>query len=314
MDESESQLDESETTPDFDDAQISTSSASSTDSEPTSAAPQRTAPLYEETVADSKSLARKLIRVSSNTTGTFSDLPTINSRVEYQWKLYGDLNDTLVDLTNDPTVNLQLLDLDSDNRLDRAEWSTTDDVTEYYLVASIILATDGLHLDSDRNYVDDIFYEIKEKDDIWTHAISAGDYVRVTFEESLYNSRDITVFAKSTGIATIGYSVIINNNPSLMDMDINEFTLESIPDFFKTTAGAWCTDAITESEFINSTQSYIQTGTIKVLRGQSATDLGAQTPAWVKTNACDWSNDVISDYEFLDGIYWLIDNGKVQLD
>jgi len=41
---------------------------------------------------------------------------------------------------------------------------------------------------------------------------------------------------------------------------------------------------------------------------------GATIPAWVKTNACDWSNDLISDYEFLDGIYWLIDNGKIQLD
>lgn len=128
------------------------------------------------------------------------------------------------------------------------------------------------------------------------------------------NSTDVKLCYLVQHDATIGYSVIVNNNPSLMDMDIKEFTLESVPDFFKTTAGAWCTDAITESEFINSTQSYIQTGTIKVLRGQSVTDLGAQTPAWVKTNACDWSNDVISDYEFLDGIYWLIDNGKVQLD
>lgn len=114
--------------------------------------------------------------------------------------------------------------------------------------------------------------------------------------------------------ATIGYSVIANNNPSLMDMDIKEFTLESVPGFFNTTAGAWCTDVISESEFINSTQSYIQTGTIKVLRGQSVTDLGATTPAWVKASACDWSNDLISDYEFLDGIYWLIDNGKIQLN
>ena len=128
------------------------------------------------------------------------------------------------------------------------------------------------------------------------------------------NSTDVKLCYLVQHDATIGYSVIVNNNPSLMDMDIKELTLESAPDFFKITAGAWCTDAIPESEFINSTQSYIQTGTIKVLRGQSVTDLGAQTPAWVKTNACDWSNDVISDYEFLDGIYWLIDNGKVQLD
>ena len=105
----------------------------------------------------------------------------------------------MVDYTNDPNVNLLLLDLDSDNTLDRAEWSTTDGVTEYYLVAKIILATDGLHLDSNRDYVDDIFYEISHQDDIWTYPIPEGDYVRVTFEKPIDNTRDITVYARSTG-------------------------------------------------------------------------------------------------------------------
>jgi len=121
------------------------------------------APLSEEIVSDSGSLMKKLIRVSSDAGSTFSDLPAINSRVQYQWKLYGNLNGTMIDLTHDPNVNLQLLDLDSDNRLDRAEWDTADGITEYFLVASIILATDAVHLDSNRVYVDDIFYEIKVK-------------------------------------------------------------------------------------------------------------------------------------------------------
>ena len=146
---------------------------------------------------------KQLIRVSSEAGSTFSDLPTVNSRVQYQWKLYGDLNGTMVDLSQDATVDLQLLDIDSDNRLDRAEWNTTDGITEYYLVASIILATDGLHLDSNRDYVDDIFYEIRDKDDIWTYAIPAGDYVRVTFEQQISSSGDITIYAKSSGDATI---------------------------------------------------------------------------------------------------------------
>ncbi len=110
-----------------------------------------------------------------------------------------------------------------------------------------------------------------------------------------------------------GYSLIVNDNPNLMDMNIKEFVLESVPDWFKTTAGDWCADTITESDFTNSTQSYIQNGTINVLKGQSGTDIGTQTPSWVKNNACLWSGSQISDYEFLDGIYWLIDNGKIQL-
>jgi hypothetical protein len=109
----------------------------------------------------------------------------------------------MVDLTHDSNVDLQLLDLDSDNRIDRAEWSTTDEITEYYLVAKIILATDGLHLDSNRDYVDDVFYEIKTKDNIWTHEIPAGDFVRVTFERVLDSTNDISIFAKSGGSASI---------------------------------------------------------------------------------------------------------------
>jgi len=52
---------------------------------------------------------------------------------------------------------------------------------------------------------------------------------------------------------------------------------------------------------------------MNVQRGQSGTDTGATIPAWVKSNACLWSENQISDYEFLNGIYWLIDNGKIQL-
>jgi hypothetical protein len=189
--------------PEFDEsAQISTSSNSTT-AEALPTAPQKTAPLSEEFVADSDSLIRKLVRVSSDTDATFSDLPPINSKTQYKWKLYGDLNGTLVDLTNDPNVNLQLLDLNSDNSLDRAEWSTTDGITEYYLVAKIILATAGLHLDSDREFVDDVFYEIRDKDGIWTYDIPVDDYVRVTFERPLDDSLHIAIFAKSSGFASI---------------------------------------------------------------------------------------------------------------
>jgi len=128
------------------------------------------------------------------------------------------------------------------------------------------------------------------------------------------NSTDVNLCFLVQHDPTIGYSLIVNNDENLMDIDVKEFSLESVPDFFKTIASSYCSDTISESEFINSAQTYIQSGTINVLRGQSTTDIGVPTPLWIKTNACDWSNDSISDYEFLDGIYWLIDNGKIQLE
>jgi len=117
-----------------------------------------------------------------------------------------------------------------------------------------------------------------------------------------------------TNATDIGYDLVLNNNYYMMDWETNSFVLESVPDWFKTTAASWCSDAITEFEFTTLVQSNIQDDNINVMRGQSGLDVGAQTPGWVKSNACLWSTDQISDYEFLDGIYWLIDNGKIQLD
>jgi hypothetical protein len=135
---------------------------------------------------------------------------------------------------------------------------------------------------------------------------------------------DTTAFANSTSslklcfLTTdeidVGYSLVIADDTFVTENQPNEFVLESVPNWFTTTANAWCTDVTSDPEYLNSVEFNIQQGNIDVLRTQSGVDLGAPIPAWVKTNACDWSNGSISDYEFLDGIYWLIDNGKVQLD
>lgn len=128
------------------------------------------------------------------------------------------------------------------------------------------------------------------------------------------NSTDVKLCFLVQHDPTIGYSVIVNNDEKLMDMDIQEFVLESVPTSFKSVASAWCSDLISESEFIELSQSNIQNGTINVIRGQSVPDVGSAIPSWIKSSSCDWSNELISDFEFLDGLYWLIDNGKIQLD
>ena len=127
------------------------------------------------------------------------------------------------------------------------------------------------------------------------------------------SSVDVKLCYIVTDDPTVGYSLILNDNRYFKDSNIKEFVLESVPDWFKSTAGFWCSDAITDSDFVSSVQFYIQDGIINVLRGQSEIDAGATIPAWVKSNACLWSDNQLSDYEFLDGIYWLIDNGKVQI-
>ena len=67
----------------------------------------------------------------------------------------------------------------------------------------LIEVSAGLHLDSDRNPVADIFDEISAQDNVWTNEIPVDDYVRVTFEQAITNTKDITVYAMSNGTASI---------------------------------------------------------------------------------------------------------------
>jgi len=144
------------------------------------------------------------------------------------------------------------------------------------------------------------------------------------FTETQCPDLDTTISANSTGQVTlcyltmpdddIGYSVYLTDNDPLSGNQPKEVVLESVPDWFKTTAASWCSDSITESEFITLVETNIGDGNITVMRGQSGDDLATPTPSWVKSNACLWSTDQLSDYEFLDSIYWFIDNGKIQLN
>jgi len=127
------------------------------------------------------------------------------------------------------------------------------------------------------------------------------------------SSKEVSICYIVPNDNNVGYSLILNDNRYFKDSNYKEFVLESVPDWFKTTANAWCTDVISDNDFVNSTQFYIEQETIKVLRAYSGPDVGAQIPVWVKNNACLWSDNQISDYEFLDGIYWLVDNGKIQI-
>ena len=155
------------------------------------------------------------------------------------------------------------------------------------------------------------YWEYSNYLDLDNYSSSDCPYLE-TFVSS-YSSNEIKLCYLTSNEPDLGYSLILNDNRYFKDSNTKEFVLESVPNWFKSTAGFWCSDVITDSDFVSSVQFYIQDGIINVLRGQSEIDAGATIPAWVKSNACLWSDNQLSDYEFLDGIYWLIDNGKVQI-
>jgi hypothetical protein len=117
-----------------------------------------------------------------------------------------------------------------------------------------------------------------------------------------------------TNATDIGYNLVLNNYFYMMDWETQQFTLESVPSWFTTTANDYCTNIISESEYQTIIELELQDPEFYVLRTQSGTDAGDPLPDSIKNSACDWSNGQMSDYEFLDSIYWLIDNGKVQLN
>ena len=98
-------------------------------------------------------------------------------------------------------------DLDEDGNVDYIEWLVPHLSNQTY---EIIYITHAEHLDSERNFVSDVYDSVKELDGNYT-SIPDGDYLRVSFEQNLTNKKDITIYAQSgnvsVGNASVPYDV-----------------------------------------------------------------------------------------------------------
>ena len=74
----------------------------------------------------------------------------------------------------------------------------------------IILITKAEHLDKNREFISDIYEEVKELDENWSETINNNDYVRVTFERNLTKNNDITILPRT-----------ISRNPRIEVYEIN---------------------------------------------------------------------------------------------
>lgn len=70
----------------------------------------------------------------------------------------------------------------------------------YEVIIEIIKAE---HLDVNRVFIADIYDYVKEQDDVWSTPVNNNEYVRVTFEQELDNTKDITLYARSDAGAQI---------------------------------------------------------------------------------------------------------------
>jgi len=96
-----------------------------------------TTPEHEKTVSVGQSI-KKLVRVESDATSTFLELPSNDSGIVYTWNLYGLESGHLVDYSNNPEVNFSLIDSNYDGTVDRAEWNIINNVTDFYLISENI--------------------------------------------------------------------------------------------------------------------------------------------------------------------------------
>ena len=94
------------------------------------------------------------------------------------------------------SLSFEIYDIDNDSYIDYIEWVAPHLSNQTF---EIIEITKAEHLDSDREFIEDIYDSVRAKDDNWTASIPAGHYVRVVFEENLTKDRDITIYAQASG-------------------------------------------------------------------------------------------------------------------
>ncbi|MEM4259373.1 MAG: hypothetical protein QXS38_01250, partial [Candidatus Pacearchaeota archaeon] len=96
-------------------------------------------------------------------------------------------------------VEFEAYDLDENGMIDYVEWITPHLSEQTF---DIILISKAEHLDENRSFVDNVYELVKERDNIFVE-IPDRHYLRVTFQQKLDNSRDITIYARSNGSGNV---------------------------------------------------------------------------------------------------------------
>ncbi len=120
----------------------------------------------------------------------YSDLGKLNNQISiedfYKIRLYH--------VEGKEFIDFDYYDLDGDGNIDYVEWVVLHLSEQNYKL--IIKISKAEHLDSNRNFIEDVYDYVKEKDNVWFDDVGEGEYLRVEFEQELTSSRDITIYAR----------------------------------------------------------------------------------------------------------------------
>src|SRR3989344_1388522 len=92
-------------------------------------------------------------------------------------------------------VDAVFLDTNDNNLIDYIEWNIPHLSNQTY--EAIIEISNAIHLDSNRDPINNIYDEVKTLDNVWSEQINTNEFVRVNFTSKLDNTRDITVYARN---------------------------------------------------------------------------------------------------------------------
>ncbi len=113
----------------------------------------------------------------------------------------------------DRDIQLNTFDLNGNGKIDYVEW-TVPHLSEQTF--EIIFISKAFELDKNKEVLKDIYDIVKAKDNQWA-TVAKNHYVRVTFEQVLDNTKDITVYAKPTNPGTTPtIEVYIENGTELI--------------------------------------------------------------------------------------------------
>ena len=129
---------------------------------------------------------------------SFSSIPEDLVSQGVEFKLYWMVDGKRTDVTNDQAYSVKFVDTNDNGINDQIQWTVPHLSEQNFVVQGIINATNAAHLDSNRNIISDVYEQVQSRDGIFTGEISAGDYIRVTFERELTSQNDISIYAKSS--------------------------------------------------------------------------------------------------------------------
>ncbi|MEK6823769.1 MAG: LamG domain-containing protein, partial [Nanoarchaeota archaeon] len=121
--------------------------------------------------------------------------------------IYGEENENKLD------YSVKKIRAKKEDSVLRIEWIVPSLSNQTY---EIILISKAEHLDSSRNFISNIYEQVKALDNNWSEQINDSEYVRVTFEKNLTNVNDITIYARSINNKTSQIEVYESNKTELI--------------------------------------------------------------------------------------------------